>query len=56
MLKLIQGSFLEGCGVIVRDVITDAYFHLLVHKETESDRLFIEVCEQRFYKEDVCRL
>lgn len=55
MLKLIQGSFLEGCGVIVRNIETDGIYHLLVHKEKETDRLFVEINEQKFYKEDICR-
>lgn len=53
MLKLIQGSFLEGCGVIVRNVETDKIYHLLVHKEKGTDRLFVEMNEQKFYKNEV---
>lgn len=53
MLKLIQGSFLEGCGVIVRNVETDKIYHLLVHKEKEADRLFVEIGGQKFYKEQI---
>lgn len=55
MLKLIQGSFLEGCGVIVRKENTDSMYHLLVHKEKKTDRLFVEIGEQKFYEEDICR-
>ena len=53
MLKLIQGSFLEGCGVIVRNVETDGIYHLIVHKEKKTDRLFVEIGEQKFYKNEV---
>lgn len=54
MLKLIQGSFLEGCGVIVRNIKTDGIYHLLVHKEKGTDKLFVEISEQKFYEEDIC--
>lgn len=53
MLKLIQGSFLEGCGVVVRNVDTDGIYHLLVHKEKETDKLFVEIGEQKFYEEQI---
>jgi len=53
MLKLIQGSFLEGCGVIVRDA--DGIYHLIVHKEKGTDKLFVEIGEKKFYEEDICR-
>lgn len=53
MLKLVQGSFVEGCGVIVRNVDTDRIYHLLVHKERETDKLFVEIGEQKFYKEQI---
>ena len=55
MLKLIQGSFLEGCGVIVRNVDTDGTYHLIVHKEKKTCKLFVEIGEQKFYKEDICK-
>lgn len=55
MLKLIQGSFLEGCGVILRNVETDEIYHLLVHKEKATGKLFVEIREQKFYEEDICR-
>lgn len=53
MLKIVQGSFLEGCGVIVRDTETDNIYHLLVHKEKKTDRLFVEIGEKKYYKEDM---
>ena len=53
MLKIIQGSFLEGCGVIVCDVETEKYYHLLVLKEKEADRLFVEIGENKYYEEDI---
>ena len=55
MLKLIQGSFFEGCGVIVRNVDTDGIYHLIVRKEKGTDKLFVEIGEQKFYEEDICR-
>ena len=55
MLKLVQGSFFEGCGVIVRNVDTDGIYHLIVHKEKETGKLFVGIGEQKFYEEDVCR-
>ena len=55
MLKLIQGSFLKGCGVIVRNVETDGIYHLLVHKEKRTSKLFVEIGEQKFYEEDICK-
>ena len=53
MLKIVQGSFLEGCGVIVRDTETDNIYHLLVHKEQKTDRLFVEIGEKKYYKEKI---
>ena len=54
MLKIIQGSFIEGCGVIVRDTETDNIYHLLVRKEKETDRLFVEIGEKKYYESEVC--
>ena len=51
MLKLMQGSFLEGCGVHVWDEERDNPYHLLVLKEKGSDRLFVEIGEQKYYAE-----
>lgn len=53
MLKIIQGSFIDGCGLIAHDTETDEFYHLLVLKEKETDRLFIEIGEKKYYKEDV---
>lgn len=55
MLKIISGSFLEGCGVIVWNVETDGIYHLIVHKEKGTNKLFIEIGEQEFYEEDICK-
>lgn len=55
MLKLIQGSFLEDCGVIVRNIETDGIYHLIVHKEKGTSKLFVEISEQKFYEEDICK-
>lgn len=53
MLKLIQGSFLEGCGVVVWDEERDNPYHLLVHKEKETDKLFVEIGEQKYYSAQI---
>ena len=55
MLKIIQGSFIEGCGVIVNDTETDEFYHLLVHKEKETDKLFVEIGEKKYYEEGVIK-
>lgn len=54
MFIILQGSFLEGCGVIVRDEETDEFYHLLVHKEKETNRLFVEIREKKYYESEVC--
>lgn len=53
MLKIIQGSFLDGCGVIVLDTKTDSIYHLLVHKEGETGRLFVEIGGKKYYESEV---
>ena len=55
MLRLIQGSFLEGCGVIVRNIETDEIYHLIVHKEKETNRLFVEIGEHKYYSAQIRR-
>ena len=54
-LVLITGSFLEGCGVILHDEKTDNLYHLVVLKETGTDRLFVETGGNRFYECDICK-
>lgn len=54
MLKIIQGSFVDECGVIVRDTETDEFYHLLVHKEKETNKLFVVIGEKKYYESEVC--
>lgn len=56
-VKILQGSFLEGCGITVKKVMTGKYYHLLVHKEKKTGKLFVEIGEQKYYENEViiCR-
>lgn len=53
MLKLLEGSFLDGCGVWVHDAQTDNYYHLLVRTDKTNGKLFVEIGEKKYYEEDV---
>lgn len=55
MLILLQGTFLEGCGVMVHEPVTDEYYHLIVLKEKETRNLFVEIGEKKYYEHDVHR-
>ena len=48
-----SGTFAEGCGVMVWDTITDRFFHLVVLKDKENEKLFIEIDGKKYYAEDV---
>lgn len=50
MLKLLQGSFVEGFGVMVHEIQTDGFYHLLVHKDKATGKLFIEIRENKYCK------
>lgn len=52
MISKISGSFLEGYGMIVYLAETDNYHHVLVHKEKNSNRLFVEIRDKKYYQED----
>ena len=53
MLKIVQGSFLEGCGVIAHETETDRFYHTLVHKENDTDKLFVEIRRKKYYESEV---
>ena len=53
MIEITSGSFLEGCGVMVYESKTNSCYHLIVHKEKETDRLFIEIGDRKYYREDI---
>lgn len=48
MVKIIQGTFAKGNGVIAWDTNTDKIYHLIVIEEQDG-KPFIEINEQRYY-------
>lgn len=46
MLKIINGTFENGCGVTIHDTETDNYYHKVVYKNS------IEHNGKLYYKED----
>lgn len=52
MVKIIQGTFAKGCGVIAWNTKTDKMYHLIVLEENEG-KPFIEIMNQRYYANDV---
>ncbi len=51
-IRIINGTFSHGCGVIVHDTITDKYFHTVILTDS-NNREFIEINGKQYYKEDV---
>lgn len=50
--KVISGSFLKGCGVVVWDLETDKIYHTLVLRNKETGLLFAEISGKVHYKEE----
>ena len=53
MLKKISGSFEEGCGILAHEIDKDSFYHLLVLKEKDTQKCFVEINNRKFYKEDL---
>ena len=52
-IKIICGSFIAGCGVVVCDSESDKYYHLVVLYDKEQDKPFIEIKGDRYYLEAI---
>lgn len=52
MISIISGSFLKGCGMIVYLAKKDDYFHVVVHEEKDTGKLFVEINDEKYYEED----
>lgn len=52
-MKLIRGTFLPWCGVIIYDTTTDILYHILVQKNPTTGAPFIEIKGKKVYKEDL---
>ena len=46
MLKIINGTFENGCGITIHDTETDNYYHKIVYKNS------IEHNGKLYYKDD----
>lgn len=46
MLKIINGTFENGCGITIHDTETDNYYHKVVYKNS------VEINGKLYYKED----
>lgn len=55
MIKLLSGTFAEGCGVVAYNENTDDFYHCLVLKEKETNRLFIAIKGKKYFEDDVIR-
>ena len=52
-IRITSGTFAEGCGVMVHDTMTDKYYHVIVLKDKDSEKDYIEIEGKRYYTEDV---
>ncbi len=56
-LKLLSGSFLLGCGIIVWAEAENTYYHLLVLKDKETGKLFVSLDDWsddvKYFEEDI---
>lgn len=52
-IKILSGSFLKGCGVTVYHQESDNIYHLIVLEDKESGRLFVEIGNKKYFKEDI---
>lgn len=41
--KLMSGSFYEGCGITIVDIVTNNYYNKIVFEETDTKRLYISM-------------
>lgn len=46
MLKIINGTFENGCGITIHDTETDNYYHKVVYKNS------VEINGKLYYKDD----
>ena len=53
MIKILSGSFLLGCGVIVHGMQSGGYYNLLVLKDKETGRLFVDLEGMQYFEEDI---
>ena len=47
MLKIINGTFENGCGITIHDTETNSYYHKVVYKNS------IEHNDKLYYKKDI---
>lgn len=52
-IKILSGSFLEGCGVMVKDLRTNNFHHLLVLRDKKDGKLFVEIGNKQYFEEDI---
>lgn len=52
-IKILSGSFLLGCGVIVHGLQSDGYYNLLVQNDKETGRLFVDLEGMQYFEEDI---
>lgn len=52
-IKILSGSFLKGCGVTVKDLQSDNFYHLIVLEDKGSGKMFVEIGNKRYFTEDI---
>lgn len=52
-IKLLSGTFEKGCGVVVKNLQSDNFFHLLVLKDKTTGKLFVEIGNKQYFEEDI---
>ena len=52
-LKLLSGTFEKGCGVSIRDIEKDNFYHLIVLEDKETRKPFIEIANIQYFECDI---
>lgn len=51
-MKILSGTFQEGCGVLIYDEATDEYYHKVVLLHKEKLQPFVEFNKKEWFLED----
>lgn len=55
-IKILSGTFEKGCGVIVHHIQSNNFYHLIVFKDKETSKLFVEIGDKQYFEEDIERI
>ena len=54
-LKVLSGTFEKGCGVLIHDIQSDIFYHLIVLEDKETRKPFVEIKSKRYFVTDIER-